>query len=43
MSDEEAALVEPTTVCVYACDRGRITASQAVPIIGAGPIGILAR
>ena len=43
MTDEEAALVEPTAVCVYACDRGRITASQAVPIIGAGPIGILAR
>lgn len=42
MSDEEAALVEPTAVCVYACDRGRITAGNSVLITGAGPIGILA-
>ncbi|UFM64759.1 2,3-butanediol dehydrogenase [Paracoccus sp. MA] len=42
MSDEEAALVEPTAVCVYACDRGRITAGDSVLVTGAGPIGILA-
>ena len=42
MTDEEAALVEPTAVCVYACDRGRITAGSSVLITGAGPIGILA-
>ena len=42
MSDEEAALVEPTAVCVYACDRGRITAGNSVLVTGAGPIGILA-
>lgn len=42
MSDEEAALVEPTAVCVYACDRGRITAGSSVLVTGAGPIGILA-
>ncbi len=42
MSDEEAALVEPTAVCVYACDRARITAGNSVLVTGAGPIGILA-
>ncbi len=42
MSYEEAALVEPTAVCVYACDRGRITAGDSVLVTGAGPIGILA-
>lgn len=42
MSDEEAALVEPTAVCVYACDRGGITAGDSVLVTGAGPIGILA-
>lgn len=42
MTDEEAALVEPTAVCVYACDRGRITAGNSVLVTGAGPIGILA-
>jgi (R,R)-butanediol dehydrogenase/meso-butanediol dehydrogenase/diacetyl reductase len=42
MSDEEAALVEPTAVVVYACDRGRVTAGSSVLVTGAGPIGILA-
>ena len=41
MSDEEAALVEPTAVAVYACDRGQVTAGNSVLITGAGPIGIL--
>ena len=41
MSDEEAALVEPTAVAVYACDRGRVSAGHSVLITGAGPIGIL--
>lgn len=41
MSDEEAALVEPTAVAVYACDRGGITAGHSVLVTGAGPIGIL--
>src|SRR5690606_290344 len=40
--DEEAALVGPTAVCVYACDRGRSTAGDSVLVTGAGPIGILA-
>ena len=41
MRDEEAALVEPTAVAVYACDRGQVSAGHAVLITGAGPIGIL--
>lgn len=42
MTDEEAALVEPTAVCVYACDRGGVRAGDCVLVTGAGPIGILA-
>ena len=41
MSDEEAALVEPTAVAVYACDRGGVSAGQSVLVTGAGPIGML--
>ena len=41
MSDEEAALVEPTAVAVYACDRGAVHAGQSVLVTGAGPIGML--
>ena len=42
MSDEEAALVEPTAVVVYACDRGGVRAGSTVLVTGAGPIGVLA-
>ncbi|MCA1441386.1 2,3-butanediol dehydrogenase [Ensifer sp. IC4062] len=42
MTDEEAALVEPTAVAVYACDRGGVTAGSSVLVTGAGPIGVLA-
>lgn len=41
MSDEEAALVEPSAVAVYACDRGRVRAGDSVLVTGAGPIGVL--
>jgi len=41
MTDEEAALVEPTAVAVYACDRGRVAAGNSVLVTGAGPIGSL--
>lgn len=41
LSDEEAALVEPTAVAVYACDRGGVTAGSSVLVTGAGPIGAL--
>jgi (R,R)-butanediol dehydrogenase/meso-butanediol dehydrogenase/diacetyl reductase len=41
LSDEEAALVEPAAVAVYACDRGGVTAGSSVLVTGAGPIGAL--
>ncbi|MFN7051233.1 MAG: 2,3-butanediol dehydrogenase [Gemmobacter sp.] len=41
LSDEEAALVEPTAVAVYACDRGGVVAGNSVLVTGAGPIGML--
>ncbi len=41
MSDEEAALVEPAAVGVYACDRGGVRAGSSVLVTGAGPIGLL--
>lgn len=42
MSQEEAALVEPTAVAVYACDRGGVRPGSTVLVTGAGPIGALA-
>lgn len=41
LSDEEAALVEPAAVAVYACDRGGVAAGNSVLVTGAGPIGAL--
>jgi (R,R)-butanediol dehydrogenase / meso-butanediol dehydrogenase / diacetyl reductase len=41
LSDEEAALIEPTAVAVYACDRAGVTAGASVLVTGAGPIGML--
>lgn len=41
MTDEEAALVEPTAVVVYACDRGGVRPGSSVLVTGAGPIGVL--
>lgn len=41
MSDEEAALVEPTAVAVYSTDRGGVKSGSSVLVTGAGPIGML--
>jgi (R,R)-butanediol dehydrogenase/meso-butanediol dehydrogenase/diacetyl reductase len=41
LADEDAALVEPTAVAVYACDRGGVREGDAVLVTGAGPIGLL--
>lgn len=41
MTTEEAAMLEPLSVAVYACQRGRITLGDNVVIFGAGPVGIL--
>jgi (R,R)-butanediol dehydrogenase / meso-butanediol dehydrogenase / diacetyl reductase len=41
LADEDAALVEPTAVAVYACDRGGVKQGDAVLVTGSGPIGLL--
>lgn len=38
---EAAALVEPTTVAVYACQRGAVSALDRVAVVGCGTIGLL--
>ncbi|MBK9178080.1 MAG: zinc-binding dehydrogenase [Acidimicrobiales bacterium] len=42
LTDEQAALVEPTTVAVHAVDRTGIRLGDVVAVVGAGPIGLLA-
>eukprot|EP01126_Amoeba_proteus_P058606 TRINITY_DN757_c0_g1_i8.p1 TRINITY_DN757_c0_g1~~TRINITY_DN757_c0_g1_i8.p1 ORF type:complete len:247 (+),score=29.69 TRINITY_DN757_c0_g1_i8:3-743(+) len=41
MSFEEGALLEPLSVAVHSCQRGRVTAGSHVLITGAGPIGLV--
>ncbi len=41
LPDEAVALIEPTAVAVYACDRGGVFAGSSVLVTGAGPIGVL--
>ena len=41
LSEEDAALVEPTAVAVYGCDRGGVKEGDSVLVTGAGPIGLL--
>lgn len=41
VSDEQAALIEPTAVVVYAAERGGVRPGSSVLITGAGPIGQL--
>ncbi len=41
MSDDAAALLEPLSVGVWACRKGRVTAGSRVLITGAGPIGLV--
>jgi (R,R)-butanediol dehydrogenase / meso-butanediol dehydrogenase / diacetyl reductase len=41
ISDEEAAMIEPAAVALYAVDRGAVQAGSTVLIAGAGPIGAL--
>ena len=41
ISDEEAAMIEPAAVALYAVDRGGVQAGSTVLICGAGPIGAL--
>lgn len=41
LSDEEAAMLEPTTVAVHAVRRTGIRLGDGVLVLGAGPIGLL--
>ncbi len=41
LGDQDAALVEPTAVAVYACDRAGVAQGNSVLVTGAGPIGLL--
>ncbi len=42
ISDDAAALLEPLSVAIWACQKGRVTAGARVLVTGAGPIGLLA-
>ena len=42
MSDDAAALLEPLSVGVWACRKGRVGPGSRVLVTGAGPIGLVA-
>jgi L-iditol 2-dehydrogenase len=42
LSDDAAALLEPLSVGIWACEKGRVTAGSQVLVNGAGPIGLVA-
>jgi len=42
LTAEQAALVEPASVAVHACRRGRVSLGDNVAVLGCGPIGLLA-
>ncbi len=41
VSENAAALLEPLSVGIWACRKGRVTAGSRVLITGAGPIGLV--
>jgi L-iditol 2-dehydrogenase len=41
ISDDAAALLEPLSVGIWACRKGRVSAGTRVLITGAGPIGLV--
>ncbi len=41
IGDDAAALLEPLSVGVWACRRGRVTAGSRVLVTGAGPVGLV--
>ena len=41
VSLDEAALIEPLSVAVHACNRGGVSAGSHILITGAGPIGLV--
>lgn len=42
MSNDAAALLEPLSVGVWACRKGRVTAGSRVLVTGGGPVGLVA-
>ena len=42
LSDNAGALMEPLSVGIWACKKGKVTAGDHVLVTGAGPIGLLA-
>lgn len=41
IGDDAAALLEPLSVGIWACHKGRITAGSRVLVTGAGPVGLV--
>ena len=41
ISDDAAALIEPLSVGIWACQKGGVTAGSRVLITGAGPVGLV--
>lgn len=41
LSDEAAALIEPLSVAVWACEKAGVAPGRSVLVSGAGPIGLL--
>jgi L-iditol 2-dehydrogenase len=41
LSDDAAALLEPLSVGIWACRKGRVSAGSRVLVTGAGPIGLV--
>ena len=41
LSNEEAALAEPVSVGIHACNRAGLRAGASVVIVGSGPIGLI--
>jgi L-iditol 2-dehydrogenase len=42
VSDDAAALLEPLSVALWACQKGEVSAGSRVLVTGAGPVGLLA-
>jgi len=41
MTFEEGAMIEPLSVAVHACNRGKVSVGDVVAVLGAGSIGLL--
>ncbi len=41
LSDDAAALLEPLSVALWACQKGAVTAGSRVLVTGVGPVGLL--